>query len=234
MALALAIPVLLAWVPLLLKGRKPVWYLGPTLAALAFGLWAGPFEGLFAEATGIVAARALSRLVLLVVLPLALMWIFGEGTLVPGAPALGLGRDGVGASLLLGLASAVVLVPLAWYALSTLPAGAAAVAAGEVPFVVVEAVSEEVFFRGILLLSLVPVLGRGWAFLVAVSSFLLSRPEVFLVAGSEGLVWLPRPAFALSLAATGVVLALVSLRSEHAAGAGLGRSLARVVPLAFL
>lgn len=243
MALALAVPVLLAWVPLLMKDRRPVWFLAPTLAALAFGLWAEPFEQLFAGATGIVAARALSRVVLLVVLPLVLLWLFGEGNLVPGAPALGLGRDGVRDSLVLGLAASVVLVPLAWWALAEAAAaaggaaggtGAIGVAAGDLPFLAVEAVAEEVFFRGILLLPLVPVLGRTGAFLVAVPSFLLSRPHFFVAAGPSGLALLAQPLFALSLTATGVLLAVVALRSRSAAGPGLARSLVRLVPLGFL
>lgn len=231
--LAMALPVLLAWVPLLRRERRPVWFLGPTLAAVAFALWAGAVEGALVGAFGggpsaVVAASAVATVLLLVVLPLVLLWVFGEGHLIPGPPALGLGRRGLTASLGYGLVAGVVLVPFTWAALSG--AGAAPTPPGEAVLVAVGAVAEEVFFRGILLIPLVPLLGRLGAFAVSGSSFVLSRPSSFLALADGRWALLPRPAFALALVATAVALTLVSLRTRHVAGAGLGRILARLGP----
>lgn len=226
MGLLVAIPVLVGWIPLWRQDRLPTWYLAPTLAALAFGLWAEPIEGAIAASAGVVPARAVSRLLLLVLLPLALLWIFGEGNLVPGWPALGLGRRGLGRSLGYGLVAGLVLVPLAWFALSG--RGAGGLVADQAPFLVLEAVSEEVFFRGILLLPLVPNIGRAWAAGIAGSSFLLTRSGLFVTVNPLTLV--PSPVFALTVLTLTVAFVLVSLRTKNVAGACLGRSLVRVVP----
>lgn len=225
MALALAIPVLLAWIPLLLKGRRPTWFLAPTLAALAFGIWGPVLESLLAGPVSVVAARATSRVLLLVALPLGLLVLFGEGDLVPGPRALGLGREGIPASLGLGAVAGLAIVPVV--ALALMQRGPVAVTAEQAPFLVVSAVAEEVFFRGILLVPLVGLIGRGGALAVSGSSFVLSRPHVLL---TSDLAVLPRPFNALALVLIAVLFGLVVLRTRQVSGAALGRTIVRLVP----
>lgn len=223
------LPVLLGWIWLWRRDEPtPTWYLAPTLAILAFGIWGDMLQDLLAGPANtvlrIVAARAGMRLLLLVALPLVLLVAFGEGSLVPGAPALGLGRRGVGKSLALGLAGAVVVVPLTVLAVGRPGAITDPMAMG---FVVVAAVSEEIFFRGILLLPLVPNIGRGGASVIAVSSFLFTRSQVLW--STTGI--LPDPALAAAVLAIAVVFTLVSLRTRSVAGACLGRAIGRLAPL---
>lgn len=226
MALAAAIPVLLAWIPLLRRDSKPTWYLAPTLAIVAWGIWGPMLQGATEGGLGIVAGRALSRVLLLVVLPLALLYLFGEGNLVPGAPALGLGKQRIPRSLGFGLVASLPIVVVAALALNgssvAAPSGSAAV------FVAVAAVAEEIFFRGILLIPLVNELGRGGALAVSASSFLLTRPELLLTV--DPLQVLPRPLFVVALVLVAVLFGVVAMKTRHVAGAGLGRVVVRLAP----
>lgn len=223
--LAVAIPVLLAWIPLLLKGKRPTWFLAPTLAAVAFGIWAEPLQSILAGPTSFVAARAFSRVLLLVAMPIGLLYVFGEGDLVPGAPAIGLGRENIPESLGYGVVAALAIVPVVAFAL--LQRGGADPTMQQVPFLVLAAVAEEVFFRGILLVPLIGQIGRGGALAVSASSFVLTRPTAFFEAG---LGFLPRPFNALALVMIGVLFGIVALRTRHAAGPSLGRTIVRLVP----
>lgn len=223
--LAVAVPVLLAWIALLSKGKRPTWFLAPTLAAVAFGLWAEPLETVLQGPTSFVAARALSRVLLLVALPLGLLYVFGEGHLVPGPPAIGLGREDIPESLGYGVVAALAIVPVVAFAL--MQRGGADPTLKQAPFLVLAAVAEELFFRGILLVPLIGQIGRGGALAVSASSFVLTRPTAFFAAGMG---FLPRPFNALALVMIGVLFGLVALRTRHAAGPALGRSIVRLVP----
>lgn len=224
--LAAAIPVLVAWVGLWARGEVRTWFLAPTLAVLAFGIWGPSLEPLLAEAMPLVAARAASRVLLLVALPLGLLYAFGEGNMVPGWPALGLGREGAGRSLAYGVGASLAIVPLA--VLAVRQAGGQPLPLDAVPFVVVEAAAEEIFFRGLLLIPLVPLIGRGGALAVSASSFLLTRPTIFLTAAPVQV--LPRPFFAAVLLAVALLLGAVALHTRHVLGAVAGRSIVRAVP----
>lgn len=226
MALAAAIPVLLGWIPLLRRESKPTWYLAPTLSILAWAIWGGMLQSATEGGIGIVAGRALSRVLLLVALPLALLLVFGEGHLVPGAPALGLGKRGIPRSLGYGLAASLPIVVVAALALPGAsvapPGGSTAV------FVAVAAVAEEIFFRGILLIPLVNEIGRGGALAVSASSFLLMRPELLLTV--DPLQVLPRPLFVVALSLVAVLFGVVAVKTRHVAGPGLGRVVVRLAP----